>query len=82
MMRSRLEDDSRKAKPAISYQLSAVSYQPRKGNRKALSARESPATNGGLSQIMIHGRGAEGAEKYFFCLSGDDEKQKNASSKD
>ncbi len=36
----------------------------------------------GLSQIMIHRGGAEGAENYFFCLSGDDDKQKHASSKD
>jgi hypothetical protein len=71
-----------KAQSETSYQLSAVSYQPRKGNRKALSARESPAINRGLSQIMIHRRGAEGAEKYLFCLSGDDDKQKHASSKD
>jgi hypothetical protein len=28
-----------------SYQLSPVSYQPRKGNKKAQSARESPAIN-------------------------------------
>ncbi len=58
-----------------------ISGQYAGGSRQLIAKRQKLLTADlrGLSQIMIH-RG--GAENYYFCLSGDDDKQKHASSKD
>jgi len=45
-----------KAQSKTSYQMSAVSYQPRKGNKQAQSAGEFPEINRRFTQMDTEGR--------------------------